>query len=334
MKKIYSLLSLFIGGILFFTSCGDDTTFTVKGTLGTQKGEEFLVVYDDPIAKIDTILPREGKFEYSFIPDTITLIRLVSNAGQVIPVFADKGWTVTCKGTFENPVLDGNSYNQDYAEFLHSIKKFGDDQDTIRVTAKQFISSHPNSFASAYLIDKYFIQTPNPDIEKIKGLISPLSGEVKDSRILNVALKSIPLEKNREGKSLGYFSVQDRKKKYLSWNTNKDEFILVNFWASWEPKSKIACDSLRAAIKKLPKKHLKVFNISLDYNREQWLKNCKPDADDWIEICNFEGWEAAIVKQNNVLSLPSNILINHQRDILAKDIFGNALVEKIRRQIE
>lgn len=334
MKKIYSLLSVFLGGLLLLTACGNGTEFTLKGTLGTEKGEEFLVVYDDPLAKIDTILPLEGKFEYNFTPDTITLIRLVNKQGQVIPIFADKGWTVNCKGTFDAPNLEGNAHNHDYADFLSSVRKFDNNKDTIAVAAEAFIRSHPNSFASAYLIDQYFIQAPNPDVEKIKGLIAPLSGEVKDSRILNVALKSIPIEKNKEGKSMGYFSIKDRNEKYLSWSMKRNECILVNFWASWEPKSIAACDSLQAIIKKLPKNRLKVFNISLDYNKEQWLRNCRPDSENWFEICSMQGWETSIAKQNNILCLPSNILINHQREIIARDIFGNSLVKTLERQIE
>lgn len=330
MKKIYSLVVLLIGMSSLFTSCGDNNEFTLKGTLGTKKGEKFLVVYDDPIAKIDTVSPIEGEFEYTFIPDTLTLIRLVNKEGHVIPIFADKGWEVNCKGTFEAPDINGNAHNHDYRVFLKSIEGVTN-QDSIKTIAEKFIRKNPQSFASAYLIDRYFTQAANPNMQKVNSLITPLNGEVKDSRILNVAMKSIPAENTISKTSLSYFSLTDRNGKYISWSTKKGEQILINFWASWDAKSKQVTDSLYTMVKKLPNEKVKVLNISLDYDKKVWLASCRKDLDSWIEICNFKGWEAPIVKQNNILSLPSNILIDSNRTIIKKDISTNELAERLKK---
>lgn len=328
MKKIFTLLSIILSMTTLITSCGNKQVFTLQGNLGTQKGETFLVVYDDPIGKIDTIAPIEGEFEYSFLPDTMTLIRLVSKDGITLPIFADKGWKVDCHGTFQEPRIEGNAHTADYYRFQQSIQ--GITQfDSIQHRAEQFIRKNPQSFASAYLIDRYFIQAPQVDMKKVNSLITPLNGEVKDSRVLNVAMKSMPTGNDLAKKTLSYFSLTDRNGKYLSWNSKKSECILINFWASWDNKSRASSDTLYAQIKKLPKESIRVFNVSLDYDKKAWLKACRKDLDSWVEICNFTGWETSIVKQNHVLSLPSNILINNQRNILAVDVFGDELKDKV-----
>lgn len=171
-------------------------------------------------------------------------------------------------------------------------------------------------------------------MNKVNRLIIPLNGEVKDSRVLNVAMKSIPNENEIDKKSLSYFSLTDRNGKYISWNTQKGQYILINYWASWDKKSVAACDTLRSISKKFPKERFKVFNISLDYDKKQWLETCKEDTENWIEICSCNGWETPIVKQNNILSLPSNILIDNQRTILAKDINKKDLAEKLGKKEE
>ena len=331
MKKIYTLLSVYFSVILLLSSCSNGQEFVLKGTLGTQKGEKFLVVYDDPIAKIDTVIPIEGEFEYTFIPDTTTLLRLVNKEGKVIPVFAEKGWEVECNGDFDRPRLKGESHNHDYQEFLNSIEGI-ESSDSIATIAEKFIRKHPYSFASAYLIDRYFIQVENPDMKKINSLIIPLNGEVKDSRVLNVALKSIPANGEHNNKSLNYFSLRDRNGKYISWSLKNDQYILINFWASWSDNNKTTIDSLYALAQKLPKERLKVLNISLDYDKKQWLATCKKDTTFWTEICSFNGWETPIVKQNNVLRLPSNILIDNQRKILGRNLECSKLADTIKAQ--
>lgn len=330
MNKISLILSILIGSITLLTSCGNSDKFTLKGNLKMEEGDCFWVVYDDPISKVDSIFPIEGKFEYEFVPDTITLIRLVDKKGYSIPVFADKGWSVNCEGNFSSPQVKGNGPNDEYHNFINSISMLKDDRNATLQKVEEFIQAHPHSYASAYLINRYFIQVDNPDIKKINTIIAPLDGEVKDSRILNVAIKSIPSESEIKKENLGYFSLKDRSNTYISWNSKKNQYILINFWASWDKKSTEAGKRLYAAINELPNKNVKVFNISLDYNKEEWLKSCQPDNDNWIEICDAKGWESVIVKQNNILSLPSNILINNQRKILARDIDEKSLADVIK----
>ena len=331
MKKIYTLSVLLFVVVALFTSCGRGNEFVIKGNLGTEKGETFIALFDDPIAKIDTIRPIEGEFEYSFIPDTSTLFRLVNKEGKIIPVFAEKGWEVVYKGTFDQPEIKGDGCNREYNDFIKQIDNV-ENTDSIADIAEEFIRQHSYSFVSAYLIDKYFIQVSDPDMDKVESLILPLNGEVKDSRVINVALKSIPERDERNKKSVGYFSLSDRNGKYVSWNLQKDQYMILNFWASWNEKSKKTSDSLYNQVKKFPKKRVKVLNISLDYDQKNWLEACKDDRDFWIEICQFNGWETSILKSNNVQRLPSNILLDSHRNILAKDIFNQELKDFLNKK--
>lgn len=334
MKKEYSILLLIIGSILLITSCKGGDEFVLEGTLNTPKGEKIIVVYDDPITKIDSIFPKEGQFEYAFVPDTITLMRLVDSEGNSLPIFADKGWKVTCKGSFTKPYIEGDGPNAELQEFRNSIEDIKGDAQKVLQKANDFISSHPLSFASAYILNQYYIQKYNPDIDHIEKLITPLDGKVKDSRILNVAIKSMKDKDGQNNEILNYYSLKDRNDKYLSWGLSYKEFILVNFWASWDEKSKEAAQLLRGELMDKSNIKVKVFNVSLDYDKKQWLNNCLSDQDYWIEICDLKGWEAPIVKNNNILSLPSNILIDSQRRILGRDLDSKTLIKIIEEKSE
>lgn len=88
-------MNLIIRAILFCTlitliSCGENNQFTLTGTLSNKKEKQIYAIYDDPIAKIDTIKVIEGKFEYAFIPDTITIFRLANDSGIATPILPTK----------------------------------------------------------------------------------------------------------------------------------------------------------------------------------------------------------------------------------------------------
>lgn len=335
-KGIYPsiLIPLFLGMLV---ACSGKDNFQLKGKLtdSISANEPILVIYDDPEAKLDTIHPEKGEFTYVLTPDTLTLLRLVNKKGQVIPIFAYKGWKVDFKGTFEAPDLKGNGANLELQEFLKSIAGLKGNQKAETAEAEKFIQSHPQSIVSAYLLDRYFIQCPNPDEEKISALINPLSGAVKDSRILSVAMKALPSKQTSDITHLSYYSCKDRKGKYITWGSNdKHTYTLVNFWSSWSPNSLKERKELKELIDSIPKNTLRVLNVSLDIDKKQWLSACKADTVSWIETCDFKGWENQLVKQHNIDCLPANILIDKNRKIIDTDLTGEQIKQKIQSDKE
>lgn len=333
MRKILFFLTI----VICLASCKKKPEFVLQGELQNYTSDEILVVYDDPVSKLDTIILKDGKFTYTFSPDTLTLFRLVSpDIARTIPVFADKTLHMTLKGKFENPIISGDGENGEYGKFLESLQNIKEDSTAITQKAKEFIIQHPHSFVSAYLINDYFVQVPHPDIEEIRTLIEPLGGNIKDSRILGVVLKSIPPKDKteRDEKYLTYFSCKDRNGKYVTWSTSENNYTLLNFWASWDKASVSVRDSLVQMIKKFPETKFRVLNISLDYEKKKWLEACKDDSKQWIEVCDYKGWSNQVVKQNNIHKLPANILIDRNRKVIAKDLEGKDLYTKAEQLIK
>nr|WP_300727236.1 thioredoxin-like domain-containing protein [uncultured Bacteroides sp.] len=300
------------------------------------ENEYLLIIQDDPISKIDTLYPRKGKFTYQIKPDTLTLFRIVSPNGEAIPIVADRSWGVQVKGSFKEPLIEGDGPNAEYGIFLKDISKLPDNSPEVYKKAEEFIKLHPESFLSAYLINQYFIQTDKPDVKKIHALIQPLTGSIKDTRVLGVALKSMPDEKTtkEDSKYLNYFSCKDRNGKYVSWNSNPKGYTLVYFWASWDQASVTSKDSLNSLVKRLPKDKFNILAISLDYDKKGWLKKCAEDTPQWIESCDFKGWGTPLIKQSHINQLPANILIDRNRKILATNLYGEELYKKVDQLIK
>lgn len=334
MKKL-SLLSGLLYLLSCLYSCQKSDTFELKGDLQEMTGDVLFLIYDDPDPKIDTIYPRKGKFEYAFVPDTLCLMRLTDESGNIIPVFADKGWEVRLKGKLDKPTIEGDGYNKEYQEFLTQANAT-DSRQKQEAMAETFIKSHPQSFVSAYLINQYFVQKPEPDEQKIEELIEPLEGKVKDSRILGMVIKSLPTKKgNKQNDNyISYYSARLRDGKYLSWNTQKGQFTLVNFWATWDKKSVTLKDSLYQLTKNFKEKEFRILNISLDYDKKAWERNCKEDSEQWIELCDAKGWNSTLVRQKNINEIPANILVNPGRKIVARNIYGNDLKKKLHELTE
>ena len=333
MKKLYLLLfSVYL--LICLDSCRQSDEFELKGELEGITSDMILVVFDDPDSKLDTIYPRGGKFTYAFSPDTLNTFRLVNDSGEVFPIFADKGWKVSVKGSFAHPEIKGDGPNNEYQEFLQSIHALKDSAQICQ-QAENFIKSHPSSPASAYILYWYFSQSANPNLSLIARLTEPLTGKVKDCRVLNEVLQKLPEKEKSTSTYLNYLSVKKRNGEYLSWSSSgtQKQYSLINFWASWDKESIAIKDSLYALCEKFSKNNFRVVNFSLDYNKEEWGKNTQKDTEQWIEVCDYKGWNNQILKQQNIQRLPYNILIDRNRKILGSNLYGNALQTKMEALI-
>lgn len=272
MKKLYLLL-LSVYLLFCLDSCRQSDEFELKGELEGITSDMILVVFDDPDSKLDTIYPRGGKFTYAFSPDTLNTFRLVNDSGEVFPIFADKGWKVSVKGSFAHPEIKGDGPNNEYQEFLQSIHALKDSAQICQ-QAENFIKSHPSSPASAYILYWYFSQSANPNLSLIARLTEPLTGKVKDCRVLNEVLQKLPEKEKSTSTYLNYLSVKKRNGEYLSWSSSgtQKQYSLINFWASWDKESIAIKDSLYALCEKFSKNNFRVVNFSLDYNKEEWEK--------------------------------------------------------------
>lgn len=333
MKKLYLLL-LSVYLLFCLDSCRQSDEFELKGELEGITSNMILVVFDDPDSKLDTIYPRGGKFTYAFSPDTLNTFRLVNDSGEVFPIFADKGWKVSVKGSFAHPEIKGDGPNNEYQEFLQSIHALKDSAQICQ-QAENFIKSHPSSPASAYILYWYFSQSANPNLSLIARLTEPLTGKVKDCRVLNEVLQKLPEKEKSTSTYLNYLSVKKRNGEYLSWSSSgtQKQYSLINFWASWDKESIAIKDSLYALCEKFSKNNFRVVNFSLDYNKEEWGKNTQKDTEQWIEVCDYKGWNNQILKQQNIQRLPYNILIDRNRKILGSNLYGNALQTKMKALI-
>ncbi len=84
--------------VVLADGCGKKNTFTLEGSIKGLPSDTILVFYREPNYKLDTILLSKGKFTYTITPDTFTIFSLLLGEKQILPIYADKGESVTLNG--------------------------------------------------------------------------------------------------------------------------------------------------------------------------------------------------------------------------------------------
>lgn len=342
MKK--SLFLLILTSLILLTGCGPKNEFTLKGKLNELSSDTLLVFYQHPSYQLDTIIAPKGSFTYQFTPDTLTVLNLILPGGKALPIYADKGEEATVSGTPDEWLVKGNNENTLLTQIRQRLAAWTHRQQSLTPSAKDSlmqavdscIQAHPYSFTSLYLIDQYYVQDTLPSTEHLKKLIQGLSGRLRDTYYISELIGQLdnwtaPHSPTR----LTHISFKDKNGKFISLNALRDKYVLIDFWASWHPASLAEQDSLVAVQKALKKEKFLILSLSLDLDRQAWLQACgQRDTTQWRQVCDFRGWENALVKQQGIEELPANILVGPDKRILARNLHGKALIEKVKKHLQ
>lgn len=319
--------------LCLMASCSSrKNSFTLKGEISGLSSDTLLVYYQVPEFKLDTIFCKSGTFEYTIQPDTFTLLSLIFSAEESLPILAEKGQKVQIKGSVTEPQIEGKGENKLMNEILSLLREVPEKKKKQMVDS--LIKANPQSYSNIYLIDKYYVRDNQPDYKHLQHLIKGLSGIIKDTPYMLLLQGQINNLVTTKSSSIHLLSGHNRKGDAFKWSTIKDKYILIDFWASWHPQSITEQDSLQSVIKALEKENFIICSVSLDMDKESWLKASNKDTTQWYQICDFKGWNNPLIKGQDIHELPSNILLDKNKRIIARNIRGQELIDKVKGLIQ
>lgn len=77
------------------------------------------------------------------------------------------------------------------------------------------------------------------------------------------------------------------------------------------------------------KKGLNIIGVSLDKEKKAWTAAIAKDKLTWTQVSNLKHWEDPIAAQYKVEAIPATFILDASGNIIAKDLRGAALKEKI-----
>lgn len=332
MRKISYFLLLALASLM--ASCNNEkNNFILKGEISGLASDTLLVYYQIPEYKLDTIFCKNGVFEYSITPDTLTVFSLIFNAEESLPIFANKNQTAQIKGSVTELEIQGKDDNKLMNEILSLLRNTPGNK--TKQVVDSLIQTNNQSFTNLYLIEKYYAHDSLPNYKHLKKLIESQSGIIKDTPyIMLLQAKIESLDNPNKSRSIHSLYGQNRKGEDFKWNSIRDRYILIDFWASWHPQSMVEQDSLQSVIKALKKEKFLVCSFSLDLDKEAWLNASDRDTTQWKQLCDFKGWNNTLVKNQNIHSLPYNLLLDKNKRIIARNIRGQELIDKVKGLIK
>ena len=121
----------------------------------------------------------------------------------------------------------------------------------------------------------------------------------------------------------------------VSLSSFKGKYVLVDFWGSWCWPCRSENPHLVEAYRKYKDRNFTILGVSLERpeDREKWLRAIHEDNLTWTQVSDLRFWDNPVAKTYGVEAIPQNILIDPQGKIVAKNLRGAGLEQKLQEII-
>lgn len=113
------------------------------------------------------------------------------------------------------------------------------------------------------------------------------------------------------------FELPDEMDKLRSFEEFKGKYVLLDFWASWCAPCRASFPRIREVYSLLKDKDFIIVNISIDRNKDAWLRAVEEEANPWPQL--YDDRKVAY-EFFNVSAVPTSYLIDPQGEIIMKEI--------------
>ncbi|MBR4898452.1 MAG: redoxin domain-containing protein [Prevotella sp.] len=116
----------------------------------------------------------------------------------------------------------------------------------------------------------------------------------------------------------------------LSEYVGKGRWVLVDFWASWCGPCRAEMPNVVANYEKYHDKGFDIVGLSFDKSKDAWVRAISDLKMPWIHLSDLQGWQSVASSVYNIRSIPASLLIDPNGKIVAVDLRGELLGEKLK----
>jgi peroxiredoxin len=136
------------------------------------------------------------------------------------------------------------------------------------------------------------------------------------------------------GKQAPEISLPDTEGKVISLSSFRGKYVLVDFWASWCGPCRRENPNIVEAYNKFKESNFTILGVSLDKNPEAWKKAIIDDNLSWTHISDLKYWQSEVVPLYGFQSIPFNVLVDPAGKVIAENLRGSALEDKLSEILE
>lgn len=195
---------------------------------------------------------------------------------------------------------------------------------------QQYVREHPDSYFSVVAISESV--SSDFDVDEIEPLFLSINEKHRETYSGKAFAQRIEAARTIGiGNSAPDFTQNDPDGNPVSLSDFQGKYVLIDFWASWCGPCRQENPNLVKAYAAYKDKGFEILGVSLDNNdgREDWLKAIEKDGLTWTQVSDLNSWNNEVARMYGVRAVPQSYLINPEGVIVAENLRGDLLEEKL-----
>ena len=363
-------LASILFSVALLTSC-QSNSYKISGSVSSSEGladGDTLFVTKDLQTGIpsDTLIIEDGKFKLSGETDSTALCMIYSaKRNEINAAFFMEPGTIDIQLTDQpgGSRVGGTTCNNQWQTLNDSVMSIGKEINRIAEHIYGNNLSQEEQQKGMEQIEKLnkrfaelVVKTAEKNIDNEFGyfLLTYYPEELIDNNTRAKLIKELPAEmhqrtaikqmeqtinaaaKTAEGSTIKDFTQKtpDGTEISLMDEVKKHKVTVIDFWASWCGPCRQEMPFMMQMYDKLHSKGLGIIGISLDNDKDAWVKGTEALGFTWPQMSDLKGWDNEIAQHFQVTSIPHTIVVDQKGTILRRGLRGEELEAFVAEQLK
>ena len=363
-------LASILFSVALLTSC-QSNSYKISGSVSSSEGladGDTLFVTKDLQTGIpsDTLIIEDGKFKLSGETDSTALCMIYSaKCNEINAAFFMEPGTIDIQLTDQpgGSRVGGTTCNNQWQTLNDSVMSIGKEINRIAEHIYGNNLSQEEQQKGMEQIEKLnkrfaelVVKTAEKNIDNEFGyfLLTYYPEELIDNNTRAKLIKELPAEmrqrtaikqmeqtinaaaKTAEGSTIKDFTQKtpDGTEISLMDEVKKHKVTVIDFWASWCGPCRQEMPFMMQMYDKLHSKGLGIIGISLDNDKDAWVKGTEALGFTWPQMSDLKGWDNEIAQHFQVTSIPHTIVVDQKGTILRRGLRGEELESFVAEQLK
>ena len=321
----YKKFTLFLLIAVSLSSNAQNKTYSIEGNINQNSGTIYLKSFRNKMFfPQDSAKISNGHFKFVGSTKQTDLYGLTTKREEAFSpyyIFIENSPIKVDIDTVNHRLakITGSAANDLFVSFQTKRRGFNIDS---------FIVANPLSCVPAYILYREYATNLTADEidAKLKLFAPQLSNliYIKELREIVDAKRKVEI-----GVLAIDFSEKDPKGNIIKLSDYKGKYVLLDFWASWCAPCRKENPNLVKTYHQFKDKGFDILAVSLDHSKENWIKAIDKDQLSWKHVSDLKFWDSKAAKLYGIRNIPSNVLIDPSGKIIARNLRGEELINKL-----